>query len=146
MRLFQQSSYDTHNLVRVLLTLGVDNSYSWVYAYPTLEQGERKNLGTVKRRKSITPHKLSIEQRQEINEVEKAEEANKKSNGRKILLVILAVAIGLGIQVLLVPLVLVLGEAGALLGTVLGFVVMGSYTHGCHKVVSMLFMAKAALR
>lgn len=82
-------------------------------------------MGTVKRRKSITPHKLSIEQRQEINEVEKAEEANKKSNGRKILLVILAVAIGLGIQVLLVPLVLVLGEAGALLGTVLGFVVMG---------------------
>ncbi len=125
MRLFQQSSYDTHNLVRVLLTLGVDNSYSWVYAYPTLERGKRKNLGTVKRRKSITPHKLSIEQRQEINEVEKAEEANKKSNGRKILLVILAVAIGLGIQVLLVPLVLVLGEAGALLGTVLGFVVMG---------------------
>ena len=125
MRLFQQSSYDTHNLVRVLLTLGVDNSYSWVYAYQTLERGKRENLGTVKRRKSITPHKLSIEQRQEINEVEKAEEANKKSNGRKILLVILAVAIGLGIQVLLVPLVLVLGEAGALLGTVLGFVVMG---------------------
>lgn len=82
----------------------------------------------MKRRKSITPHKLSklsIEQHQEINEVEKTEEANKKSNGRKILLVILAFAIGLGIQVLLVPLVLVLGEAGALLGTVLGFVVMG---------------------
>ena len=79
-------------------------------------------MGTVKRRKSITPRKQSIEQRQKIIE---AREKNKKSTGRKILLVIVAVAIGLSIQVLLVPLVLVLGEAGALLGTVLGFVVMG---------------------
>jgi len=87
----------------------------------TEQRQRRKWLNQVMHNPSITKN--------EQTEEEQPKEANTRSKQHKILLVILAVGIGLAVQVLSVPLVYMLGdewfELGAVLSTILGFVVMG---------------------